>query len=242
MSQNRLVPRGLTLLTLAWRTPSSCSARPGRRSAAPCARSRGRRPDPGQAVDDPRRDPVPAGHDHVARANALRLRCSGSRRRSWPGLSWPFRGLDVDDRAVQPDAHGVRRLVERVVVGLRLEDRRAAFGRAPPTSGCATGISLLTTSLSSEMFPSGHARVGPLPDIASICGVRPIPANTMSVVSGRPSASGNPGRPSTQQSAAGDGLAARRRAGCRTRASTRRGRPGRGSPSSTGGTACRSSG
>ena len=73
-----------------------------------------------------------------------------------------------------------------------------------PTStfGNAFGISLLSASRSSDVLPSGHARVGPLTDRESWYGVRPIPASWMSSGSPRPTPSGNPGRPRIQQSAA----------------------------------------
>ena len=61
---------------------------------------------------------------------------------------------------------------------------------------------MATISFISEALPSGHARVGPLLDMAPIWGVRPIPGKAMSVVEPRASAEGNPGRPSSQQSAA----------------------------------------
>ena len=79
-------------------------------------------------------------------------------------------------------------------------------GRAGPlptsTLGNAFGISFESASRSSDVLPSGHARVGPLPERESWNGVRPMPASSMSSVSPSPTASGKPGRPRIQQSAA----------------------------------------
>ena len=75
------------------------------------------------------------------------------------------------------------------------------FGRPPSTSGNAAGISFETSSRSSDVLPSGHARDGSESTMLSICGVRPTPGNVSPSVSGSPRPS-KPGWPSIQQSAA----------------------------------------
>ena len=63
------------------------------------------------------------------------------------------------------------------------------------------GISLASTSLSSDVLPSGQNSVGSIGSRTPICGVRPIPGNVMFVGSPSPSPS-KPGWPSSHMSAA----------------------------------------